>query len=33
VLFSVVFLVTASVGSFYSIHADWSSHGRPFSCH
>jgi amino acid permease len=32
-LFAVVFVVAATVGSVYSIQQDWSTHGPPFSCH
>jgi amino acid permease len=32
-VFAVVFMVAATVGSVYSIQQDWSAHGPPFSCH
>lgn len=32
-VFAVVFMVAATVGSVYSIQQDWSTHGPPFSCH
>ena len=31
--FSVLFMVTATAGSLYSIQQDWGMHGPPFSCH
>ena len=31
-LFSVVFMILAAVGTFYSIVVDWEDHGPPFSC-
>ncbi|GAX11286.1 hypothetical protein FisN_7Lh392 [Fistulifera solaris] len=30
--FSLVFMITATAGSVYSIQQDWSKHGAPFSC-
>lgn len=30
--FSLVFMITATAGSVYSIQKDWSHHGAPFSC-
>jgi hypothetical protein len=32
-VFAVVFMVAATVGSVYSIQQDWSTHGPPFACH
>jgi amino acid permease len=31
--FAVVFMLTATLGSLYSIDRDWQTHGPPFSCH
>jgi hypothetical protein len=31
-IFSTIFMVTASIGSLYSIQQDWYTHGSPFSC-
>lgn len=33
VIFASVFMVTATIGSVYSIQQDWASHGGPFACH
>lgn len=30
--FSLLFMVTATIGAVYSIHQDWSRHGSPFAC-
>jgi amino acid permease len=32
IVFAVVFMMSATVGSVYSIQQDWSTHGPPFSC-
>lgn len=32
-VFSVTFMITATVGSVYSIQQDWLHQGAPFSCH
>ena len=31
-MYATLFMVTASVGSLWSIRQDWASHGAPFSC-
>jgi amino acid permease len=32
VVFSVVFMITATLGAIHSIRQDWARHGPPFSC-